>query len=189
MNALPAICQSTRMPIRHTTPTPTPPLTVRASVSHDTPLTRVSLAFIAQRLNLSLRFGHPLRELPSHSGWRCALFPPGALFCRTHWACLDDGSVRWQLMVLQACTPWDGMRRIAGIQPGAHLLLHAQGEQQVQSVLQQLDAIEAQGIDPVAVSPAYWRTLGEHLAAQRPLPPYTACTAALHAAYRADEVT
>jgi Protein of unknown function (DUF2840) len=179
MSTLPQVIQPTQ------SLTPVQPLPVLASVTNDTPLTRVSLAFIAHRIDLSLRFGHPLRELPMDSGWRCAVFLPGALFCRAHWACLDDSSVRWQLMVLQACTPWDGMRRIAGIQPGAHLLLHAQGAQNVQSVLQQIDTIEALGIDPVAVSPAYWRKLNEHLTAQRPLPGYTA---ALHAAYRADEV-
>ena len=179
MSALPQVIEPTQ------SLTPVQPLPVLASVTNDTPLTRVSLAFIAHRIDLSLRFGHPLRELPMGSGWRCAVFLPGALFCRTHWACLDDSSVRWQLMVLQACTPWGGMRRIAGIQPGAHLLLHAQGEQPMHSVLQQIDTIEALDIDPVAVSPGYWRKLGEHLAAQRPLPAYSA---ALHAAYRADEV-
>ena len=161
------------------------PLPVVASVTHDTPLTRVSLAFIEHRIRLDLRFGHPLRELPLHSGWRCAVFLPDALFCRTHWACLDDGSVIWQMMVLQTCMPWHGMRRVAGIQPGAQLLLHAQGEQSLQSVLQQIDAIEALDIDPVAVSPAYWRTLGEHLAAQQSLPAYTV---AQHVAYCAAEV-
>lgn len=161
------------------------PLPVLASVTHDTPLTRVSLAFIEHRIRLDLRFGHPLRELPLHSGWRCAVFPPSALFCRTHWACLDDGSVVWQLMVLQACMPWQGMRRIAGIRPGAQLILHANGGQSVQSVLQQIDAIEALGIDTVAVSPAYWCSLGEHLAAQQALPAYTV---AQHVAYRANEV-
>jgi Protein of unknown function (DUF2840) len=179
MSALPQVIQPTQ------SLTSVQPLPILASVTNDTPLTRVSLAFIAHRIDLSLRFGHPLRELPMDSGWRCAVFLPGALFCRSHWACLDHGSTRWQLMVLQACTPWDGMRRIAGIQPGAHILLHAQGEHSMQSVLQQIKAIEALGINPVAVSPAYWRKLNEHLAAHRPLPAYTA---AWHAPYRADEV-
>ena len=179
MSALPQIIQPTH------SLTPVQPLPVLASITQDTPLTRVSLAFIAHRIDLSLRFGHPLRELPMDSGWRCAVFLLGALFCRTHWACLDDSSVRWQLMVLQACTPWDGMRRIAGIQLGAHLILHAQGAQDVQSVLQQIDTIEALGIDPVAVLPAYWRTQGEHLAAWRPLPAFTG---EQHTAYGAGKV-
>jgi len=43
----------------------------------------------------------------------------------------------------------------------------------VQSVLSRIDAIEAMGIDPVAVSPAYWRTLGNRLSARLPLLAYT----------------
>lgn len=164
---------------------PAQPLPVLASVTHDTPLTRVSLALVEHRIHLALRFGHPLRVLFLSTGWRSAVFQPGAAFCRTHWACLDDSSERWQLMVLQACRPWDGMRRIAGIQPGARLLLHAQGKQFVQSVLQQIDAIEALGIDPVQVSPAYWLSLDEHLAAQESLPAYTP---EQHAACHANEV-
>jgi hypothetical protein len=55
----------------------------------------------------------------------------------------------------------------------------------VQSVLPQIDAIETLDIDPVAVSPAYWRTLGNRLSARLPLPAYTA---ERHAAYLAGEV-
>src|SRR3569832_2455843 len=40
-----------------------PPLPhpVLSSVTNDTPLTRVSLAFVEHRINVYLRFGHPLR--------------------------------------------------------------------------------------------------------------------------------
>ena len=44
----------------------------------------------------------------------------------------------------------------------------------VRAVLAQLDAIEVQGIAPADVSPAYWRTLANRLAARLPLPEYTA---------------
>ena len=57
--------------------------------------------------------------------------------------------------------------------PGARLLLHAEGEPAVRAVLAQLDAIEAQSIASADVSPAYWRTLGNRLAARLPLPAYT----------------
>ena len=77
-------------------------------------------------------------------------------------------------MVMQACTPLDAAQRIPGVQPGARLLLHAEGEMQVRAVLERIDAIEAQGIAPVAASPAYWRTLANRLAARLPLPEYTA---------------
>ena len=161
------------------------PCPVLSNVSSGTPLTRVSLVFVAQRINLYLRFGHPVRELRLDRWRRSAVFLPAAMFCRVRWESNDYGTTRWQLMVLQACTPLDAVQRIAGIQPGARLLLCAEGEQQVQSVLPQIDAIEALYIDPVSVSPAYWRTLGNRLSARLPLPVYTT---ERHAAHLAGEV-
>ncbi len=164
-----------------------PPLphAVLSSVTNDAPLTRVSLAFVEHRINLYLRFGHPLRELRLDRWRRSAMFLPAAVFCRVRWESNDYGTTRWQLMVLQACTPLDAVQRIAGIQPGARLLLCAEGERQVQSVLPQIDAIEALSIDPAAVSPAYWRTLGNRLSARMPLPPYSV---ERHAAYLTSKV-
>ena len=147
--------------------------------------TRVSLAFVEQRINLYLRFGHPVRELRLDRWRRCATFLPAALFCRVRWESNDYGTTRWQLMVLQTCTPLDAMQLIAGIRPGACLLLCAEGERQVQSVLQQIDAIESLGVDPAATSPAYWRTLGNRLDAHLLLPAYTTDR---HEAYLAGEV-
>jgi hypothetical protein len=172
------------LPQAASNPQPTP-RAVLSSITNDTPLTRVSLAFVAHRINLYLRFGHPVHELRLDRWRRCAAFLPAAMFCRVRWESNDYGTIRWQLMVLQACTPLDEVERIAGIQPGARLLLCAEGERQVQSVLPQIDAIEALDIDPVSVSPAYWRTLGNRLSARLPLPVYTA---ERHAAYLAGKV-
>lgn len=169
-------------PVSNAPPLPRP---VLSSVNSGTPLTHVSLAFVAQRINLYLRFGHPVHELRLDRWRRCAAFLPAAMFCRVRWESNDYGTTRWQLMVLQACTPLDAVQRIAGIQPGARLLLCAEGERQVQSVLPQIDAIEALGIDPAAVSPAYWRMLGNRLSARFPLPVYTT---ERHAAYLAGKV-
>lgn len=142
--------------------------------SYEMPLTRVSLAYVERRINLYLRFGRPLRELRLDRWRRCASFAPGAVFCRVRWESNDYGTTRWQLMVLQACTPGERMERIAGIRPGAHLLLCAESEAAVQAVLQRIDAIEALAIDPTDAVPAYWRTLGNRLAARLPLPAYGA---------------
>jgi len=76
--------------------------------------------------------------------------------------------------VMQACTPLDAVQRISGVRPGARILLHVEGERNVQAVLPLIDAIEALGIAAIDVSPAYWRTLGNRLAARLPLPEYTA---------------
>ena len=139
-----------------------------------TPLTRVSLAFLEHRFKLYLRFGEPARTLRLDRWRSVAIFLPNAMFCRIRWQSNDYGTIRWQLMVMQACTPLDAAQRIPGVQPGARLLLHAEGENQVRAVLERIDAIEALGIAPVGVSPAYWRTLANRLAARLPLPEYTA---------------
>ena len=138
------------------------------------PLTRVSLAYIEPRFKLYLHFGEPIRTLRLDRWRRCAVFMPNAVFCRIRWQANDYGTVRWQLMVMQAATPLDDVQRIPGVQPGARLLLHAEGDANVRAVLERIDAIEVLGIAPVAVSPAYWRTLGNRLAARLPLPEYTA---------------
>ncbi|KVS21747.1 MULTISPECIES: DUF2840 domain-containing protein [Burkholderia cepacia complex] len=156
------------------TAAPPPSPAVLAGRAGAAPLTRVSLAYIEQRIDLYLRFGEPARIVRLDRWRRVAVFLPGAMFCRIRWHANEYGTVRWQLMVMQACTPLDAAQRIPGVLPGARLLLHAEGEPAVRAVLAQLDAIEALGIAPNAASPAYWRTLGNRLAARLPLPAYTA---------------
>ena len=138
------------------------------------PLTRVALAYIEPRFKLYLRFGEPARTHQLDRWRRCAVFQPGAMFCRIRWQANDYGTIRWQLMVMQAATPLDAVQRIPGVQPGACLLLHAEGDASVRAVLKRIDGIEALGIAAIDVSPAYWRTLGNRLAARLPLPEYTA---------------
>jgi len=137
------------------------------------PLTRVSLAYIERQFKLYLRFGKAAHIHRIDRWRRCAVFLPTAIFCRIRWQANAYGTVRWQLMVMQAGTPLDAIQRIPGVQPGARLLLHAEGEKQVRAMLKRIDAIGAQGIAPTAVSPAYWRTLANRLSARLPLPDYT----------------
>ena len=154
--------------------TPSPSLAVLAGRPDSTPLTRVALAYVDQRIDIYLRFGEPVRVIRYDRWRRCAVFLPNAMFCRIRWQANDYGTIRWQLVVMQACTPLDDAQRIPGVQPGARLLLHAEGDNQVRAVLQRIDTIEALDIAPFGVSPAYWRTLGNRLAARLPLPEYTA---------------
>jgi len=135
---------------------------------------RVSLAFVEHRVNVWLRFGKPVRGTTLGRWRRVATFEPNAVCCRVKWIGNDYGTALWQLMVLQAPMPFDCAQRIAGVLPGARILLRADGEQQVKAVLAVIDAIEALGIDPCAVAVTYWRTVGNRLAARQPLPDYTA---------------
>lgn len=135
---------------------------------------QVSLAFVDQRVNVWLRFGKPVRETVLNRWRRIAVFEPGAVCCRVKWIANDYGTALWQLMVLQAPMPFEGAQRVAGVAPGARILLRADGELQVKAVLVAIDSIEALGIDPIIVAVTYWRTVGNRLAVRQPLPEYTA---------------
>jgi len=143
---------------------------------------RVSLAFVEHRVNVYLRFGQPARKIVLDRWRRAALFAPGAVCCRIKWLGNDYGTALWQLMVLQAPMPFDDAQRVAGVLPGARILLRADGEPAVKAVLAAIDAIEASVIDPCATAPAYWRTVGNRLAARQSLPAYTAERHAAHIA-------
>ena len=162
------------LPAANATPvTQLPALSALAGQAGNVPLTRVSLAYIEARFKLYLRFGEPARTLRLDGWRRCAVFLPNAMLCRIRWQANDYGTIRWQLMVMQAATPLDAAQRIPGVQPGARLLLHAEGDASVRAVLERIDGIEALGIASAATSPAYWRTLANRLAARSPLPEYS----------------
>src|SRR3546814_19621888 len=91
------------------------------------PLTRVALAYIEPRFKLYLRFGEPARTHQLDRWRRCAVFLPGAMFCRIRWQANDYGTIRWQLMLLQACTRFDAEQRIPGGQPDPPLRLPPAG--------------------------------------------------------------
>ena len=168
---------------------PTPPFLrpwVQTALPERPTHMRVSLAFVDQQVNLWLRFGRPVREIVLDRWRRVAVFAPGTVCCRVKWIANAYGTVVWQLMVLQAGLPLDhevgGVQRIAGVVPGARILLRAEGERQVKAVLAVIDAIEASGIDPCIVAVTFWRTVGNRMAARQPLPDYTAERHAAHIA-------
>ncbi len=148
-------------------------------------LTRVVLAFVPERVNNRLRFGSPMHEIKLDR-WRSVVqFSPDSVFCRVCWLANDYGTTVWHLSVLQAGNAGKSLQCMAGVMPGALRLLHVSGELKVQRALHLIDAIEVLGIDPVAVSPAYWQLLHNRLATREPLPDYTH---ERHAAHLAGEV-
>jgi hypothetical protein len=143
------------------------------------------LAFVPERVNNRLRFGRPTYEIVLDRWRRSAHFLPDAVFCRVCWLANDYGTTVWNLSVLQAGRPGQPLQRMAGVLPGAQRLLHVSGELKVRRVLQLIDGIEASGIAPTTVSPAYWPLLHGRLATGEPLPEYTL---ERHAAHLAGEV-
>lgn len=143
---------------------------------------RVSLALVEDRVNIWLRFGQPTVEIVLDRWRRAAMFMPGTVCCRVKWIGNISGTALWQLLVMQAPTPFEDAQRVAGVLPGARILLRSDGEAQVEAVLAVIDAIEALGIDPCTVAASYWRKVGHRLGAGLPLPVYTAERHAAHLA-------
>lgn len=136
-------------------------------------LTRVSLIFIPDRVNIWLRFGHPVAEHLQDGQRRFADFAPGALLCRIEWQANRYGTTRWVLRVLQTASAGETAQVVTGVQPGAQILLRVSSQQRVIQVLGLIDDLEAQGHDPSHVPPDYWRTVHNRLAAHMPPPAYT----------------
>lgn len=147
-------------------------------------LTRVRLVSVAERVNVRLRFGSPVRERRVDRFRREVWFTPRASLALVHWQATRHGTVAWWLAVLRTVGPGDPAQTLPHVSPGADILLKADGRERVQTLLQLIRRMEQQRIVPVAVSPHYWRTVHNRMAARQPVPEYAP---AQHEAYRRGE--
>jgi hypothetical protein len=139
-----------------------------------TPLTRVDLWFLRDRLNHWVRFGAPVAEHLIDRRRRCFDFAAGQVFAYVRWEAGDYGTELWRLYVLRAGRPGDILSRVPGVTPGAEVLLRLDGPGPVKRALAVVDALDAAGYDPAAIAPEYWRHVHNRLFARLPVRPYTA---------------
>lgn len=135
-----------------------------------THLTRVALSCVPDCLSVWLRFGRPMYEDEPDRCIRHVYFPPAAAFARVE----CRAGERQRLAVLRAAGPGERIVCLAGIAPGAQLLLYAATSAKTRQALAAIDAIAAQGIAPEDVSEDYWRVLHQRLVAGVEPPPYSA---------------
>ncbi len=147
-----------------------------------TALTRAALLHAPESADHWLRFGKPVTEAMIDRRRSWAGFEPGAVFAYVRWRNGDYGTFSWSLRVLRAGAPGDMVESVAGIHPGAEILLEASGEGPVRRAFAVIDAIEAAGFDPCDISAEYWRMARNRLAVHEAPRPYGA---AEHAAWLA----
>jgi hypothetical protein len=137
-----------------------------------TGLTRVLLQHRPDVADDWIRFGRPVAEtvIDRRRGW--AAFAPGAVFAYVRWRGGDYGTTRWRLSVLRAAAPGQSVTALAGVLPGADVLLGVRGEGPVRRAFAVIDAVEAAGFDPTAISPDYWRMASNRFAAHEAPRPY-----------------
>jgi hypothetical protein len=136
------------------------------------PLTRVHLRHWPKVADDWLRFGLPASEQLVDRRRTIAGFATGAVFAYVRWRGGDYGTISWRLAVLRAATPDAPVTALAGVWPGAEVLLSVSGEGPVRRAFAVIDGVEAVGVDPAEASPDYWRVAHNRLAAYAAPRPY-----------------
>ena len=128
-------------------------------------LTQVELVWIERQIEHWIRFGREVSEQIIDRRRRILFFPPGTTFALVRWAANEHGTVLSRLDLLRAVALGEPCQTIPTVTPGGDILLRVDGWPKVERMLQLIDWIEAIGIDPVDVSPDYWRHVHNRLAA------------------------
>lgn len=87
------------------------------------------------------------------------------VFGYVRWRGGEYGTLHWSLAVLRAAAPSEPVNSVAGVSPGAEILLEALGDGPVRRAFAVIDGVEAAGFDPCGISADYWRVARNRLAA------------------------
>ena len=136
-------------------------------------LAHVELVWLKKRIENYIRFGKVASNRNIDRSRRVVSFTPRSIFAFVRWTANDFGTVASRIDILRAVAAGERCSTVAYVRPGADILLTAIGWPNVEKVLKIIDAIEAIGIDPIDVSPDYWRHAHSRLAAREAPRPYT----------------
>lgn len=133
----------------------------------DTPsgATMIHLTWDEGRIEHWIRFGRTCFERRLDQRSRLVGFAPGSIFAFVRWAANDFGTIVSRIDILRAVGASEPFQTLPFVRPGGELLLKLDGWPKVERVLQLVDAIEGLGIDPVEVSPDYWRHVHNRMTA------------------------
>ncbi|MFN3225785.1 MAG: DUF2840 domain-containing protein [Hyphomicrobiales bacterium] len=135
--------------------------------------TGVEIAFYPEFVNYWLRFGAPDVTHLLDRRRSLVVFGPGQILGYVRWRANAYGTQDWRIVIMRTGAPPQVVSRLAGVHPGADILLSAIGKVRVKRVLAQLDALEAAGFDLPKISPAYVRHLHNRIAISRPVRCYS----------------
>lgn len=136
------------------------------ALSDDLPafLTLVELTWIEKRIENWVRFGHESYGQKLDSRRRLVGFSPETIFCLVRWAANEYGTIISRIDIVRAVDRDEPFQTLPFVRPGGEILLKIAGWPKVERVLQIIDAIEAQAINPADVSPDHWRHVHNRLA-------------------------
>lgn len=135
--------------------------------------TEIELIWIEKRLEHWIRFGRIASERIVTRKTRIVAFRPDAVLAFVRWSANDFGTVHSRIDILRATRPSQSYTSAPFVRPGGELLLSIQGWPKVRKVLEIIDSIEAEGLDPCDVAPEHWRHVHNRLSAGEPARAYT----------------
>lgn len=138
-----------------------------------TALTQVELTWYEKRIEHWIRFGRFAEENILDRRRRIVSFKPGNIFAFVRWASNDFGTVISRIDIVRAVAQGEPYATLPFVRPGGDILLRIDGWPKVELVLQAIDAVEAIGVDPIAVAPDHWRHVHNRLTAGGEPRPYT----------------
>jgi len=136
-------------------------------------LTHVELTFRPKKIEHWLRFGDPIERTIIDKRRSVASFKPGQVFAFVRWASNDYGTIISRLDIVRTIDRGEAYQTLPFVRPGGEILLRVDSWPKVERVFQAVDAIEAIGIYPPDVSPAYWRHVHNRLAVNQEPRHYT----------------
>lgn len=136
--------------------------------------TEIELIWIEKRLEHWIRFGRVASERIVSRKTRIVTFRPDAVVALVRWSANDYGTVHSRIDILRAVRPGEPYTTAPFVRPGGELLLSIQGWPKVRTVLEVIDRIEAEDLDPCDIAPEHWRHVHNRLSAGEPARAYTA---------------
>ncbi|MBB2165559.1 DUF2840 domain-containing protein [Gluconacetobacter sp. 1b LMG 1731] len=145
------------------------------AISRDLPvlITTVEVTWIEKVVERWLRFGRPIADTILDRQRRMLSFSPDNVFAFVLWAANEYGTVESHIDIVRTVGSGEDYQTVPCVQPGGEVLLHQSSWPRVQRVLEAIDTVEAQDIDPTEVSPDYWRHLHQRLEARQQPDAYT----------------
>jgi hypothetical protein len=143
-------------------------------------LTRVHTIRIPRIRHLSLRFGKPVHSARGARGQRVHYFAPHSVLGLLRWHGNEYATTLCEFSIVRAVAPHEAASTMAGVTPGAQILLAVSSVANVRRMLSLIREMKAKGIAPTLVSPDYWRCVHNRLLTRVAVLDYSTAT---HAAY------
>jgi len=136
-------------------------------------LTHVELLWLKGRVENRIRFGRIAETQVLDRNRRLVAFAPGSVFALVRWTSNDFGTALSRIDILRAVSAGERYSTVPCVCPGGAILLGLAGWPKVEKVLQQIDAVEALGIDPAGAAAEFWHQVHNRLSVGEKPRPYT----------------